>query len=272
MIITHTMDWQKCLSHQIWPAIKKGWQDEDKNIHFFWGLAGRNVSEIRKCIENKEEYWYVDVGYLTQQITRYPEPKIHDYDKTYFTIVKGGLHSITGKVGKGIRLRELERKGINVRFNGWTTNTEHILLCPSSETVTWHINGMAQSEWIKQVGEELRKYTDRPIKLRNKPRPGNEWWGRDILEDLKGAHCLVTNMSLASVDAILNYVPVIADAKNVAWPVSSREPKFVEKPLKPGRKTVEEWMKWIVEHQFTITEIENGTAYRTLKEQYDARK
>ena len=137
MIITHTMDWQKCLSHQIWPAIKKGWQDEDKNIHFFWGLAGRNINEIRKCIEKKEEYWYVDVGYLTQQITRYPEPKIHDYDKTYFRIVKGGIHSIKGKVGKGIRLRELEHKGINVRFNGWTTNTNHILLCPSSPTVTF---------------------------------------------------------------------------------------------------------------------------------------
>ena len=37
---------------------------------------------------------------------------------------------------------------------------------------------------IKQVGEEVRKYTDRPIKVRNKPRPGNEC-KRDIKEDLK---------------------------------------------------------------------------------------
>lgn len=33
MIITHKMKWDKCLSHEIWPHIEKGWQDEDKEIH-----------------------------------------------------------------------------------------------------------------------------------------------------------------------------------------------------------------------------------------------
>ena len=27
---------------------------------------------------------------------------------------------------------------------------------------------------------ELKKHTDREIKVRNKPRPNNEWWGTDI--------------------------------------------------------------------------------------------
>jgi len=40
MIITHKLQRTDCLSHQIWPAIEKGWKDEDKNIHFFWGLGG----------------------------------------------------------------------------------------------------------------------------------------------------------------------------------------------------------------------------------------
>ena len=35
------------------------------------------------------------------------------------------------------------------------------------------------------VGEDLRKFSDLPIKVRNKPRPNNEWWGKDIKEDLK---------------------------------------------------------------------------------------
>ena len=41
-----------------------------------------------------EEWWYVDVGYLTEQITRYPEPIINNYDNTYFRICKGNIHSI----------------------------------------------------------------------------------------------------------------------------------------------------------------------------------
>ena len=56
-------------------AIEKVGTDECRPVHFFWGLAGNNIREIRECIERNEEWWYVDVGYLTEQITRYPELK-----------------------------------------------------------------------------------------------------------------------------------------------------------------------------------------------------
>ena len=112
MIITHNIAWQECLSHQLWPAIKKGWKDEDRPIHFFWGLGGQNRKLIAECNEKNEEWWYLDVGYLTEQITRYPIPKINDYDKTYFRICKGNIHTIRGRVGDGSRLNELESKGI----------------------------------------------------------------------------------------------------------------------------------------------------------------
>ena len=80
MLVTHKIAWDQCLSNQIWPAIEKGWKDEDKPIHFFWGLAGQNRKHIIECNEKNEEWWYIDVGYITEQITRYPVPKINDYD------------------------------------------------------------------------------------------------------------------------------------------------------------------------------------------------
>jgi len=268
MINCHFINWTKCLSHQIWPAIHNGWKDEDRPIHFFWGLAGKNISHIKECIDKKEEWWYVDVGYLTQQINRYPEPFIYDKNKTYFRIVKGQMHTTRGKVGNGIRLSLLESKGIDVHFKGWNTGeTKHVLLCPSSETVTYHINGISQQQWINEVTETLKQFTKRDIVVRNKPRPGNEWWNKDIKEDLKDCHCLVTNMSMAAVDAVMNYVPVICHTSNVVSPVASHDLKFVEKPFRPGRKTMNEWLKFITENQFTLEEISNGTAYKTLKEQ-----
>ena len=42
----------------------------------------------------------------------------------------------------------------------------------------------------------------------------------------------------------------------------------VEKPFKPGRKTVQEWLNMVANHQFTIQEIEDGLAFDTLKVQY----
>ena len=78
MLEIHRLKWSDCLSHQIWPFIKEGWKDEDKKIHFFWGLGGANVQEIQEVERLGEEWWYIDVGYITEQITRYPIPKIND--------------------------------------------------------------------------------------------------------------------------------------------------------------------------------------------------
>ena len=267
MIITHDLDWDKCLSKQLWPAIKKGWQDTQmRPVHFFWGLAGKNIPYIKGCIERNEEWWYVDNGYLTQQITRYPEPKIHDYDKTYFRIVKGGLHTQKGKTGSVERLSKLEQQGIDVKFKGWTDNTDHILLCPSSPTVTQFVNDISQEEWVESVKSELRQHTDRPIKFRNKPRPGNEWWNTNIKDDLKGAHCLITNMSLAAVDAVINQVPVLTHSKNVAFDVSINNLPNINKPFKPSREIIDPWLNMLSHNQFTIPEIEDGTAFRILNE------
>ena len=266
MIITHDISWDKCLSKQLWPAIQKGWQDTQmRPVHFFWGLAGKNIPYIKGCIERNEEWWYVDNGYLTQQITRYPEPKIHDYNKTYFRIVKGGLHTKNGKTGSVERLGILEQQGIDVKFKGWSDG-EHILLCPSSPTVTQFINDISQDEWVESVKSELRQHTDRPIKFRNKPRPGNEWWNTNIKDDLNNCHCLITNMSLAAVDAVLNQVPVLTHAHNIAYKMSINNLPNINTPYKPGRKEVEPWLNMLSHNQFTIPEIEDGTAYRILNE------
>ena len=267
MIITHKLNWSKCLSHQIWPAIEKGWPDEGRPVHFFWGLAGNNISEIRKCMELNEEYYFVDTGYISKSIHRYPEPKILDEKRTYFRICKGSFHTNKGKVNTPERLEKLKQLGIDAEFKGWRDTGKHILLCPSSPTVTFQMNGITQDEWVEVAKREIRKQTDREIIFRNKPRPGNKWWNTDIKDDLKNCYALVTNYSLSAFDALLNYVPVFAEANSVMGPVTSRDISKIEKPLRPGRKTMEEWLKFVSENQFTLKEMANGKAYEILKYQ-----
>ena len=269
MIITHKLNWSKCLSHQIWPAIEKGWPDEGRPVHFFWGLAGNNISEIRKCMELNEEYYFVDTGYISKSIHRYPEPKILDEKRTYFRICKGSFHTNKGKVNTPERLERLKQLGIDAEFKGWRADDrgKHILLCPSSPTVTFQMNGITQDEWVEVAKREIRKHTDREIIFRNKPRPGNKWWNTDIKDDLKNCYALVTNYSLSAFDALLNYVPVFAEANSVMGPVTSRDISKIEKPLRPGRKTMEEWLKFVSENQFTLKEMASGKAYEILKYQ-----
>jgi len=130
MIHTHALPWDKCLSHKLMPAIQKGWKDEGRDVHFFWGLAGKNTSEIRGCLERGDEWWFIDTGYLSSQITRYPEPMINDYDKTYFRIIKGGIHTNKFIATTPDRRNKLIKQGIDAEFKGWKDNGERILLCP----------------------------------------------------------------------------------------------------------------------------------------------
>ena len=178
MNIYHKLDWGKCLSHEIFEAVKKGWPETDEEVHFFWGLAGKNRPEIAECMRLDKKWFMIDVGYFTEQITRYPEPKIHDYDKTYFRIVSKGLHTTRGAIGSPQRINELKSKGIDVEFKGWKTGEcKNVLVCPSSPQVTREINGMEQDEWINAMTIELKKHTNLPIVVRNKPRPNNEFLG-----------------------------------------------------------------------------------------------
>ena len=273
MIITHKMSWDKCLSHKIWPAIEKGWQDEDKEIHFFWGLGGKNTELIRECVHLDKEWWYVDVGYLNAPFTRYPEP-IVDWDRFYIRICKGNLHTIRGKIGDGKRISQLETEGIDVQFKGWDTGKmTHFLLAPSSPTVTFHINGCSVEKWIEMATTQITNMTkdtefeNMPIKVRQKPRPGNQWWNTDIKVDLQGCQALITNMSLSAVDAILNRTPVFAHKRNIVSFIAGQHISKVIKPLRPGHKTVNEWLKMVVDNQFKLKEIADGTAYEMLMAQ-----
>ena len=165
--------------------MEKGWPKTSLAQHFFWGLGGDNVSKIEQLEKHGQEWYYVDVGYLTQPITRYPIPKIHDYDKTYFRIVKGKIHTLEGsKKGGDVRLKELAKKGLPSKLENWKGGEgDHILICPSSETVTYKHNNLTQGDWVDRAISQIKKLTNRDIRIRYKPRPNNEWWGKDIKED-----------------------------------------------------------------------------------------
>ena len=260
MIITHNINWSPCLSKKIYPAIHGGWPDEGRPVHFFWGLGADLPKQINEVIRRKEEWWYVDVGYITADIKRYPTPEILDYDNTYFRICKGGIHSRQMKYPKVWPSCSRAFYQQKLFFSGWNNNPDgHILLAPSSETVTKFINGMTQVEWVRKVTKRLKSVTDKKIRFRNKPRPGNQWWDTDIRDELKDAYCLVTNMSLSAIDAIMMGIPIICDKRHVARPLTSIDINNLNKP------DVNEWLQQLGDNQFTLKEIESGFAYEYLK-------
>ena len=92
----HKINWPHCLSHKVYDVIEKGhpkrWLKQNA-IRFFWGLGADIPQAIERAQSKDQEWWIVDIGYITEDIKRYPIPKILDRDKTYFRFSKYGLHN-----------------------------------------------------------------------------------------------------------------------------------------------------------------------------------
>ena len=140
-----------------------------------------------------------------------------------------------------------------------------ILICPSSETVTQEHFRISQTLWIQTVVGQIKndpELKDKEIVIRQKPRPNNKFWGteiQDILNDDVGL--CVTAVSLSAVDAILEGVPVVTHEQNVAYSLSGKDPKH---RFRPEWNDPTEWINSIADNQFTLEEMENGTAWEIL--------
>lgn len=276
MIVCHKIAWSACLSNTIFPLIEKGWSrwQHEKPIHFFWGLGANNINEIRRCQAKGEEWWLVDLGYISNHIKRYPNPDILDVSKTYFRFCKGGLHNDLKNVSADEnRLNELKDKNIfhavdldNYKQKAQNKNG-HVLLAPSSPTVCKFMHQMNQENWVNQAANNITKNAEikKTIRFRNKPRPGNKWYETDIRDDLNGASALVTNMSLAAVDAIVAGVPVICHKDNICSSIATTFFEKINNLNTPTKKQVTTWMAKAANCQFTLEEIGNGTAKHTIE-------
>ena len=275
----HKINWPHCLSHKVYDVIEKGhpkrWLKQNA-IRFFWGLGADIPQAIERAQSKDQEWWIVDIGYITEDIKRYPIPKILDRDKTYFRFSKYGLHNdLAHIINDRTRFDELTEKEIGhtklfKNFIEKPINEDgHILLAPSSTTVCKHLYNMSQDQWINIAINEIRKYTDREIRFRNKPRPNNEWWNTDIKDDLKDAYCLVTNMSLSTIDALCLGVPIICDDRNVCSTLVTSDFSSINNLQTVDKEQLEKILIRMANCQFTLREIKHGKANKVLSQSYN---
>ena len=97
-------------------------------MYISFGDWPKNTKRLKHVWIEVYEWWFVDTGYLSSQITRYPEPKINDYDSTYFRIIKGGIHTNRFHVATPDRWNVLIKQGIDAEFKGWRDSGDYIIM------------------------------------------------------------------------------------------------------------------------------------------------
>jgi len=177
--------------------------------------------------------------------------------ETYFRVTRNGLQAdgsraVWNDEGPG----RLEALGVTIRE--WQKAGSHVVICPQSQEFTRVVAGF-EGDWLEQTVAELKRHTDRPLRIRKKGE------GRLLADDLAGAWALVTHMSCAAVEALVAGVPVFCTGRSAAQWMGTSDLSMIETPYYPERR--QEWAEVLAANQWTIEEMRDGTCWRAFEEQ-----
>ena len=157
----------------------------------------------------------------------------------------------TWRVGEGDRLKRQ-----NVELRPWRESGRHILML-LSRGIGEH--GIAQPrQWVAETSAQLRRVTNRPIRLRAHPGDKNA----DLSADLEDAHAVVTWGSGAAIKAIAAGTPAFYGLDGwIGAPAAVRGVESIESPFLGDRLPMFRRMAWA---QWSAAEISTGEPIRWL--------
>lgn len=207
---------------------------------------------IQECWEKHKTFYYMDSGY----IGNYKSTKNPNSWKLWHRIVKNDIQ---------------HNKIIDRPDDRWTRldypilkrkqGTHILVVTPSEKPCKFY--GIDRDGWIRETVAEIRKYSDRPIKIRDKASR-QERIINTIFEDLNDCHALVTYQSIAAVESVLYGVPAFTLAPTAADPVCDKDLSLLESPTLHHEDKIYKWACHLAYGQYNIDEFKDGTAYRML--------
>ena len=207
---------------------------------------------INWCIENNHTFYYMDSGY----IGNYKSKSNPNSWKLFHRIVKNDVQHNKIIDRPSDRWDRLSYPIIK-RKSG-----KHILLVTPSEKPC-KFYGITRDEWVSETVEEIKKHTDRPIRIRDKANR-RQRITNTIFQDLNDCHALVTYQSIAAIESVLYGVPAFTLAPTAADSVCDKDLSLIENPTVQDLDKIYKWAHHLAYGQFHIEEFKNGDAYRIL--------
>jgi hypothetical protein len=198
---------------------------------------------LQNAIQRGREWWYGDHAYFGRG--------------RFYRITRNAYqHDGQGDAGP-------DRFNAHLRLvQPWRSSGRHVLICPNSPTY-FRLFGMDVHEWVKGLTETLAGVTDRPVRIR--------WKGQDepIASDLQDCWAVVAFSSAAALDALIAGVPVFVTAHfAAAYRFGLPDVSLIESPVYPEHREPFLWN--LADNQWTLDEIRQGVAWRSLQERVAA--
>ncbi len=200
----------------------------------FYGVTAETRHLWRQAIAEGRDWYYIDNSYF--DATR----------GTHYRITRNALQFRSTAHSDGTR-----RAALGLTVAPWREGQGRtVLICEQSPLFMQHIVGNAAKEWQKQVQQFVALHPGKVIKTR--PWNANKKVAADSLPaDLDDAAAVITWGSSAAVEALLKGITVHVSPQSAAYGVAP--------PYRDG------WANVLADKQWTLNEISNGTAWRSLQ-------
>jgi hypothetical protein len=181
-------------------------------------------------------------------------------DHAYFDRGHGHSYRITRNRYEAGAVRKVDDdrlKKLNLSLRPWRKKGHSIVVCPPTD---YFMAAHDCADWLEQTLTTLSLETDRPIIVREKPKPGEV--SIPLVRALRHAHALVTHSSNVAIEAACLGTPVFVSQTSAAAPIGQTDLGLIETPVYPERNS---WLAHLAYSQYSMNEIRDGTAWNIMK-------
>lgn len=216
---------------------------------------------IHQCWEDNRTFYYMDTGYFGNERTA-TNPNGW---KFWHRIVKNDLQH-----GDIIERKDDRFKNFKKKFQPWKKNGRKILIAKPDEK-PMRFYGYDLDIWLDYTINEIKKYTDRPIEVRDRAAKRIDRVMHNTLQEAldDDVFALVTFNSVAATESIFHGIPAFTLAPaNAASPVSLQDLSKINEPYYPDADKLYAWGCHLAYGQFHVSELKSGKAKELLEEFY----
>ncbi len=234
-------------------------------IYVWGGLLWGTDKIYDYCVENNYNYYWIDNGYLIPEMLltsvvrgKEGKKKTNRHKMGIYKIIKNGFHISKLIDRPDDRFNKFFNNELSIRNrNKRGSKDGYILVCPPSDD---YQKVFGFTNWLENTINEIKKHTDRDIKIREKKIRKTI----PLSSDLHRAYCTVAPASGVSIESILYGVPTFCSDFSPAAPVGNLDISKINNPWFPDKELIYKWLCHLCYCQFTLEEIQNGTALNIL--------
>jgi hypothetical protein len=160
---------------------------------------------------------------------------------------------------------------LGLSLKPWNNHGREILICTQHDKSQQWENNSPLKEWTTNVIQEIRKYSQRPIKIRPHPRCAFPYpilnsgvtksIEKNIEKEFNSAWAVINYSSNPGVESIINGIPAFVDSKSLASPVANLDLNSIENPARPERT---QWLNDLAWTEWTVEEMAKGIPQKLL--------